>query len=188
MINQRWFEKFIPNNNSEIEDKFFQGDPFCSNDDDTSIINESEFYKTVILDEIFHHASRPKPDSENLHYIPKPSKFQSFSKFPEIFDLPDKDADADADRHTVFGSSTSFANQSKSTLHFNHSHTSNRTAPIKNDLPQSKKLIASSFYHNPLQIKNHFCEISIEWCYFLKLNRVAREQLETHIEVFLCAS
>ena len=63
---------------------------------------------------------------------PRSSKFQSCNKLPEIFELPDTD--------TVYGSASSFAKQSSSSLLSNHLQTSNENTSTKYDLqPQSKK-------------------------------------------------
>ena len=48
---------------------------------------------------------------KDLYFEPRPSKFQSFNKFPNIFDSSDTD--------TISDSSTSFGNQSSFSPHFN---------------------------------------------------------------------
>ena len=34
--------------NSKFDEKFFDGDPFCNNDDDQSIMLDKEIYKSVL--------------------------------------------------------------------------------------------------------------------------------------------
>ena len=40
------------------------------------------------LIDIHYHLSRSISDSQRVKYKPRLSRFQSFNKFPEIFDLP----------------------------------------------------------------------------------------------------
>ena len=85
--------------------------------------------------------------SQLLNCIPRSSKFQSLDKFLEICDLPDTD--------TVHDSGTSMANQSKSSLQFNQSETSDDRDIGANFYPRplSKKMIVVSVHHLPIRIK-----------------------------------
>ena len=49
-------------------------------------------YKSLILNDGSHHASRSESDSEHFYHEPRSSKTHSFIKFHEIFDLPNTDS------------------------------------------------------------------------------------------------
>ena len=74
---------------SEFDDSVFDDDPLPNDNDDISIMFDNELYKSVNFDDDNYRPSRWKCDSEELYNIPRSSKFQSFNKFPELFDLPD---------------------------------------------------------------------------------------------------
>ena len=98
---------------SEIEDLVIKDDPLCNDNQNKSNFFENDWYESVTSDENQHPPSRSKSDSKSLLYKPKSSSFQSFNKFPELLDIPNK--------VTIYDSPTSLANQSKSSLHYNQS-------------------------------------------------------------------
>ena len=111
-------------------------------------------YKSAKQDEVFYHISRPKSDCESLHYKPRSSKFQSFNKFTELFELPDTD--------TVKDIATSLANQPNSFPFFNQSQTSNRNTRTKYVCKHYReKFILFSFHHFPLRKKNIFQKVEM---------------------------
>ena len=59
-------EKYSSFNNSEIDDIFFDDDPFCSNNDYKSFMYDNEVYRPMNLDDNYYHLSRSKSDSEVL--------------------------------------------------------------------------------------------------------------------------
>ena len=106
---------YISYDNSNFDDIVFDEAPICNGIGDKSIMFHSELYISVNLKtNIFFF--RSQTDSENMHYKPRSSKFQSFNNFPISFDFPDKD--------TVYEFRTSLANKSISSQSFNHYHTS----------------------------------------------------------------
>ena len=109
--------------NSEVDNNVFDDELFCNNEDDESYMFGTEIYRSVNVDDTLYPISGSKIDSQTSYYKPWSSKFQSFTKAPEIFDLPDTD--------TVLDSTMSFANQSNSSLNFNQSQASNRNTWIK---------------------------------------------------------
>ena len=78
------------------------------------------------MDDNHYQTSQSKSNSQNIHYKLRSSKFLSLNNFVDLFDLPDTD--------TFHDTPASFANQSNSSLHINHSHPSNRITRTKYDL------------------------------------------------------
>ena len=48
---------------------------------------DNESVKSVYLKDEVHQPSQSKSDSQNLDYKQRCSNFQSFNKFPDVFDL-----------------------------------------------------------------------------------------------------
>ena len=96
LICQRRFRISTSQNSSEIDEKFFVVDAFCSNNDDTSITKFFEIYKPMNLDDQYLDHSQTKSDTQILPYKSRSWKSQSFIRVRELTDLPDIDTDTDA--------------------------------------------------------------------------------------------
>ena len=117
---------YISYDESEIDKYGFEGNPFCNNIDDQSTMFDIKLYKSVKTDDNHYLTARAKSNCDNLHPKSRSLKLLSLNVFPEILDLSVTD--------TVHGSPTSFANESKSSLPFNHSQPSNRITRTKYNL------------------------------------------------------
>ena len=137
--------------NSDLGDNAFDDDLLCNDYDNTSIMFDKEEQKRVNSDDDNHHPARSKNDSERPYHKPRSSKFQSFNKFPEIFDLSGPCA--------VFVSPMSFADKSDSSLYFVQTHASNRNNRNLYDLGQQPwKNTVFSLHQLPLRMNHHFHE------------------------------
>ena len=106
-------------------------DSFCNDYVDTSIMSDNELGKSVNLYD-YHWISRAKSEWENSFHKPRCSKFDSFDKFPEIFDH--------SDTGTVYDSTAPSTDKTNSSLHVTQSQASKTISLIKWDLgPQTRK-------------------------------------------------
>ena len=123
-----WYNSRVQNDfftsydNSESDDKVFDGDPFCNEDDDQWKMFDNDLYKSTVADSHYHQP-RPKFVSENLYCKSRYSRLRPWNKFPKKFVFPDSD--------TVYDSPTSVANHSKYSLHFKQPQTGSGNARTK---------------------------------------------------------
>ena len=77
---------FTSTDKSDFDDIVSDDDPLLEDHDDTSIMPDSEWYKSMNSDD-FHHSSRSKSQSKEIYQKPKTSTFKTFYKFTEISDF-----------------------------------------------------------------------------------------------------